>query len=46
MIIWLIEKNSGKHHYLERNIFTVSLIWKILLMQIICTETEFVKVLT
>ena len=38
MNIWMIGKNSMKHHYLKKKIFTVTRIWKILLMQITCTQ--------
>ena len=42
--ILMIGKNSMKHHYLKK-IFTVTLIWKILLMKIKCTQKGFVKIL-
>ena len=38
MNIWMIKKNSVKHHYLEKKIYTVISIWKMLLMQIMRTE--------
>ena len=38
MNIWMIKKNSMKHHYLEKKIYTVISIWKMLLMQIMRTE--------
>ena len=38
-------ENSMKHHYLKNKIFTVTLIWKILLMRITLTQKEFVKIL-
>ena len=43
MNIWMIEKNSMKHHYLKKKIFTVTEIWKTLVMQIMRTEKEFEK---
>ena len=43
MDIWMIGKNPIKHHYLEKKIFTVTQIWKILLIHIIGIEKEFVK---
>ena len=38
MNIWVIRKNSVKHRYLKKKIFTVMLTWKILLMQITLTQ--------
>ena len=38
-------ENSMKHHYPKKKIFTVTLIWKILLMRITLTQKEFVKIL-
>ena len=45
MNMWMICKNAMKHHYRRKNIFTVTCTWKILLMQIIRTQKEFVKIL-
>ena len=36
--IWMIGKNSMKHHYLKKKTFTVTRIWTILLMQNTCTQ--------
>ena len=38
MNIWMIKKNSMKHNYLEKKIYTVISIWKMLLMQIMRIE--------
>ena len=45
MNILMIGKNSMRHHNLEKKIFTVTLLWKILLMLITSTQKEFVKIL-
>ena len=45
MNIWIIDKNSMKYHYHRKKIFTVTLTWKILLMQITRMQTLFVKIL-
>ena len=45
MNILMIRENSMKHHYLKKKIFMVTQIWKILLMQIMRTQKEFVKIL-
>ena len=41
MNIWIIGKNSKRHHYLKKKIFTVTKLWKILSMQIMRTQKEF-----
>ena len=41
---WMIGKNSMKHD-IKNEIFTVSWIWKLLLLQITHIEKEFVKIL-
>ena len=43
MITWMTGKYSMKHHYQRKKIFTVTLTWKILLMQITGTQKKFVK---
>ena len=43
--ISMIGKNSMKQRYLKKKIFTVTEIWKILLMQITRMQKEFVKIL-
>ena len=43
--ILMIGKKPMELHHLKKNIFTVNLTWKILLMQITHTEKEFVKIL-
>ena len=43
MNMCMIGKNSMKYHYLKKKIFTVTKIWKILLMQIKRMQKEFVK---
>ena len=45
MNIWMIGKNSMKHDYLKKTIFIVIYICKILLMYIMCTQGNFVKIL-
>ena len=45
MNIWMLQKNSMKHHHFNKTIFSVTLIWKILLMQIMHTQKEFEKIL-
>ena len=40
MNIWMIGKNSRKHHYLKNKIFKVTYIGKILLMQITRTQKD------
>ena len=39
MDIWIIDKNLMKYHYHRKKIFTVTLTWKILLMQITRMQT-------
>ena len=41
----MIGKSLMKQHYLEKKNFTAASIWKILQMQIKCTQKEFVKTL-
>ena len=43
MNIWITRKSSMKHYYLKKKIFTVTLIWKILVRQITGTQKEFVN---
>ena len=45
MNISMVGKNSMKYHYLEKNIFIVTWICKILLIQIMHTQKEFLKIL-
>ena len=45
MNIWIIGKALMKLHCMNKKIFTVTLTWKILVMQITSTEREFVKIL-
>ena len=45
MNIWMIGITSVKYHYLKKKIFTVMLIWMILLMQITRAQKRFVKIL-
>ena len=45
MKAWMIDKNSMKQLYLKNKVFIVTEVWKILLMQIMRTQKEFVKIL-
>ena len=45
MKLWIIAKNSMKHHYLKKKIFITTKKWKTLLMLITRTQKEFVKIL-
>ena len=38
--MWMIGKISIEHHYLKKKIFTITLIWKISLIQIKCTHKK------
>ena len=38
-------KNSIKYHYERKKIFTITKRWKILLMQVTCTQKKVVKIL-
>ena len=45
MNMLMIGKNSIKHHYLKKKILVVTLKWNKLLMQIACTQKDFIKIL-
>ena len=42
---WVTDKHSVKLYYMKKKIFTVTLTWEILPMQITLTEIDFVKIL-
>ena len=44
MNIWIIGENLMKHRYLKNKIFAATQIWKILLMQIMRMQKEFLKI--